>query len=104
MDISTRVATSAVEASRLLTAVSDPVRWRLLAALAGGSQCVCELQPIAAVPANLLSYHLKVLREAGLVRSRRRGRWIDYALTDDAGRRLHGALPLPPAGEPVGAP
>lgn len=96
MDISTGVEASAVEASRLLTAVADPVRWRLLAALAdGGTRCVCELQPIADVAGNLLSYHLKVLREAGLVHSRRRGRWIDYALAVDAGDRLHEALPLP---------
>ena len=38
---------------------------------------ICRELPIAG---NLLSYHLKVLREAGLVTTSRRGRWIDYAL------------------------
>lgn len=44
---------------------------------------------------NLLSYHLKVLREAGLVTTSRRGRWIDYRLADDALARLTDALPIP---------
>jgi DNA-binding transcriptional ArsR family regulator len=43
---------------------------------------------------NLLSYHLRVLREARLVTATRRGRWIDYALADDALDRLHAALPV----------
>jgi ArsR family transcriptional regulator, arsenate/arsenite/antimonite-responsive transcriptional repressor len=78
----------------LLAVVADPVRWRLLAHLADGStRCVCDLQPVAAVAANLLSYHLRVLREAGLVRAQRRGRWMDYTITADALDRLHVAVP-----------
>jgi ArsR family transcriptional regulator len=101
---STQFETSEIEASRvgaarLLAAVADPVRWRLLAQLADGeTRCVCDLQPVAGVAANLLSYHLKVLRENGLVRARRRGRWVDYAITDDALARLHAALPRAGAG------
>lgn len=72
----------------------DPVRWRLLARLADGdSQCVCALQPVAGVATNLLSYHLRVLREAHLVRAQRRGRWQYYTITDGALERLHAALP-----------
>lgn len=105
MDSSSAVEASTVEASTvgawdLLAAVADPVRWRLLTALRdGGTRCVCDLQPVAGVAANLLSYHLKVLREASLVEANRRGRWIDYALAEDAGQRLHQALPVP-AGAP----
>ena len=85
---------AAAEAVTLLAVVADPVRWRLLAALAAaGSRCVCELQPVGGVAPNLLSYHLRVLREAGLVTATRRGRWIDYALADGALDRLHAALP-----------
>ena len=80
----------------LLGVVADPVRWRLLAALADrGTHCVCELQPIGGVATNVLSYHLKVLREAGLIEGARRGRWIDYSLADGALERLHAALPDP---------
>jgi ArsR family transcriptional regulator len=78
----------------LLAVLADPVRWRLLAHLADGiTRCVCDLQPVASVAANLLSYHLKVLREAGLVRADRRGRWMDYTIAADALDRLHAAVP-----------
>lgn len=80
----------------VLAAVADPVRWQLLAQLSTeDARCVCRLQVEPEIPANLLSYHLKVLREAGLVVGTRRGRWIDYRLTPDATDRLHAALPVP---------
>jgi ArsR family transcriptional regulator len=78
----------------LLAVVADPVRWRLLADLAAaGTRCVCELQPVGGVAPNVLSYHLKVLRDAGLVTSAKRGRWVDYTLADDAPARIAAALP-----------
>ena len=51
------------------------------------------------VAANLLSYHLKVLRDAGLVTTARRGRWVDYSLAPDAHERLAAALPTAPAAD-----
>ena len=78
----------------LLAVVADPVRWRLLAELTGaGTRCVCDLQPVAGVAPNVLSYHLKVLREAGLVTAAKRGRWVDYTLAPDAPDRIGAALP-----------
>ncbi len=78
----------------LLAVVSDPVRWRLLAELAtAGTRCVCDLQPVAGVASNVLSYHLRVLREAGLVSAAKRGRWVDYTLAQDAHARIAAALP-----------
>ena len=86
----------------LLRAAADPVRWTVLHILAtGDSSCVCDLQERVPIAANLLSYHLKVLRDAGLVRATRRGRWIDYALTEDALDRLGGALPGRVGADPV---
>lgn len=86
-------------AVQLLAAVADPVRWRLVAELSRrGTLCVCDLKPIAAVAPNVLSYHLKVLREAGLVTAAKRGRWVDYTLAPDAGHRLAAALPARVAG------
>lgn len=79
----------------LLNAAADPVRWAILERLVAGQTCVCELQALVAVAPNLLSYHLKVLREAELVTCSRRGRWVDYQLADDAVQRLRAALPLP---------
>ena len=85
-----------VEASlALLSAVADPVRWTVLRHLADrGTSCVCDLQDRVPVASNLLSYHLKVLRDAGLVTTARRGRWIDYTLAEDAAKRLADALPV----------
>jgi len=74
-------------------ALGDPTRLRILAVLADGSRCVCEIQEAVDVPGNLLSHHLKVLREAGLIEGERRGRWIDYRLIGGAVNRLRGALP-----------
>ena len=79
----------------LLRAVADPVRWTVLQHLAAGESCVCDLQEHVPIATNLLSYHLKVLRDAGLVVTSRRGRWIDYRLAADALERLHAALPGP---------
>ena len=77
----------------LLAAAADPVRWTVLQRLSGAPSCVCDLQEHVPIAANLLSYHLKVLRDSGLVTTSRRGRWIDYALADDAFQRLVAALP-----------
>lgn len=86
------------EAAALLATVADPIRLGLLFRLASeGTRCVCDLQTDPPIPGNLLSYHLKVLRDAGLVTAERRGRWMDYTLTADALERLHDALPEPPA-------
>lgn len=78
----------------LLAAATEPTRWRILATLASaGTRCACEIEPVADVAPNVLSYHLKVLREVGLVTSARRGKWIDYTIADDAAARLAMALP-----------
>jgi ArsR family transcriptional regulator, arsenate/arsenite/antimonite-responsive transcriptional repressor len=80
-------------AAALLSVVADPIRLQLVEQLARRTSCVCKLQTDPPIPGNLLSYHLKVLRDAGLIIGRRRGRWIDYSLTDGALDRLHAALP-----------
>jgi ArsR family transcriptional regulator len=93
MTIGTTSTSSSTQAA-LLTVVADPVRWRLVRALADtGTRCVCDLHPVAGVASNVLSYHLKVLRDAGLVTTSKRGRWVDYTLAPDAAERLRGALP-----------
>ena len=86
-------APGVVEPLVVLQAVADPVRWAVLATLAQAPRCVCKLQEQVPIAGNLLSYHLKVLREAGLVTTSRRGRWVDYALAHDAAERMSAALP-----------
>ena len=65
-------------------ALGDPVRWAIVRELRGGTRCACELSDIAEVSPPLLSHHLKVLREAGLIAGTKRGRWVDYTLDADA--------------------
>jgi ArsR family transcriptional regulator len=65
-------------------ALADATRLRILAVLAARSCCVCDVQAVVDVAPNLLSYHLRVLREAGLIAAARRGRWIDYRVAPDA--------------------
>ncbi len=53
---------------------------RIVLRLVGREVCVCELADDLDVPQPLLSFHLRTLREAGLVRAERRGRWSFYTL------------------------
>jgi ArsR family transcriptional regulator len=57
-------------------ALGDPVRWAIVRELRAGSRCACELSDVAEVSPPLLSHHLKVLREAGLIAGTKRGRWV----------------------------
>src|SRR4028119_1539787 len=61
-------------------ALSDPLRIQILELLREQELCVCELCDRLGVPQPKLSFHLKTLKEAGLVRSRQEGRWIYYSL------------------------
>jgi ArsR family transcriptional regulator len=68
-------------------AFADPTRVRVLAALGQGELCVCELCDALRVTQSTLSTHLQVIRDAGLVRTRKQGKWIYYAI-DPAAAQL----------------
>ena len=78
--------------SVVFAALADPARQRILAVLADAGRCVCDIRSAVPIAANLLSYHLRVLREAGLIDGSRRGRWIDYHLAPGVAAHLAGAL------------
>ena len=71
-------------AAGLFHALSDETRLAVLEMLRGGERCVCDLQEALDAAQSRLSFHLKVLREAGLVTDRKEGRWSYYALAPDA--------------------
>lgn len=76
-----------------LAALADSVRLAIVQQLATyGTQCVCDLNTHAQVSPTKLSYHLKILKDAGLIRGTRRGRWIDYALVPGAFDEMAGIL------------
>jgi ArsR family transcriptional regulator len=61
-------------------ALSDPIRIKVLELLRQQELCVCDLCEVLGVSQSKLSFHLKTLKEAGLVNSRHQGRWIYYSL------------------------
>jgi ArsR family transcriptional regulator len=77
----------------VMKAVADPYRLEILEILSPEIRCNCHLQDRLDIAPNLLSYHLKVLREAGLIEGTKRGRWVDYALTEQAAEVIAAALP-----------
>lgn len=71
------------EVAAVLKALSEPNRLRIFAELMAGDTCNCELVARLDLSANLISHHLKVLSEAGLVDARRDrldGRWVYYSV------------------------
>jgi ArsR family transcriptional regulator len=89
----TLVLTDLEENVEVLKALADPNRLEILEILSPEIRCNCHLQDQLDIAPNLLSYHLKVLREAGLIEGTKRGRWIDYSLTSDAAEVIVAALP-----------
>jgi ArsR family transcriptional regulator, arsenate/arsenite/antimonite-responsive transcriptional repressor len=81
------------ERAELLKSIADPTRLQILEMLSAQTRCNCHFQEHLDLAPNLLSYHLRVLRDAGLIEGTRRGRWIDYALTPDARSLVNAALP-----------
>jgi ArsR family transcriptional regulator, arsenate/arsenite/antimonite-responsive transcriptional repressor len=102
-------------AVELFHALSDATRLAILDMLRGGERCVCELQDELDAAQSRLSFHLKVLREAGLVSDRREGRWSYYSIVPESLAEVHdlavtmqpkpaarGALPVLRAGSCCG--
>lgn len=70
--------------ARWFHALSDETRLRVVGLLAGGERCVCDLQDELDAAQSRLSFHLRALRDAGLVVDRKEGRWNYYSLDPDA--------------------
>jgi ArsR family transcriptional regulator len=71
-------------AAQLFHALSDGTRLSILQRLRFGEQCVCNLTDALDAAQSRLSFHLKVLKDAGLVTDRREGRWMYYTMNADA--------------------
>lgn len=78
-----------------LRLLGDSTRLRILECLMGGLQCNCTIKESLGLPMNLISHHLRLLKEAGLVRAERDpsdARWIYYEIDPEALASLRGAL------------
>ena len=79
-------------AARLFHALSDETRLAVVEMLHDGERCVCELQDALDAAQSRLSFHLRVLKDAGVVSDRREGRWVYYSLNHDAFGELADAV------------
>ena len=68
----------------LFHALSDETRLAIVQRLGSGEKCVCDLQDLLDAAQSRLSYHLKLLKDAGLIADRRAGRWVHYSLVPGA--------------------
>ena len=90
-------------AAALFHALSDETRLGVLSLLQDGERCVCELQEPLGAQQSRLSFHLRVLKDAGVVRDRREGRWAYYAIDQEVLREAVAALASLGAVMPAGA-
>jgi ArsR family transcriptional regulator, arsenate/arsenite/antimonite-responsive transcriptional repressor len=71
-------------AAALFHALSDETRLEIVQRLLGGEKCVCDLTDALDAAQSRLSFHLKTLKDAGLVNDRKAGRWVYYTLDREA--------------------
>lgn len=88
----TATRTDPAATAALFHALSDPLRIEVLELLGGGERCVCDLMADLGIAQSRLSWHLKTLKDAGLVSDRREGRWSYYTLQRDAFNEAEAAL------------
>ncbi|GLY49927.1 metalloregulator ArsR/SmtB family transcription factor [Lentzea sp. NBRC 102530] len=85
----------AEEMALVFKALGDPVRLRLFSMIASGPSgevCVCDLTPAFDLSQPTISHHLKLLRQAGLVDSERRGTWVYYRARPETADRMAALL------------
>lgn len=89
MTTATRSPADLDRAVTLFHALSDETRLSILDMLRDGERCVCELQDELDAAQSRLSFHLRVLREAGLVADRKEGRWSYYSIVPETLAEVH---------------
>ncbi len=80
------------KAARIFKAMGDENRLEILALLRGGERCACKLLEDLQISQSTLSHHMKLLCDAGLVASRKEGKWVHYSIEPDASLDLQQML------------
>ncbi len=80
------------DCSALLKAASDEHRLTILCMLNQGERCVCEILPNLRIPQNLASHHLKILKNAELIKSRKSGQRVYYTVDPTNMKKLRSLL------------
>ena len=66
--------------SKLMVSFSDPFRLEIIDLMMDGEVCVCDIMKLTNLSQSRISYHIKILKEAGLISDRQEGRWVYYKL------------------------
>jgi ArsR family transcriptional regulator len=82
--MATSLASRTARSVELFHALSDETRVEIVEMLGNGERCVCDLTDALDAAQSRLSFHLKVLKDAGIVRDRKDGRWVHYELDREA--------------------
>ena len=90
--MSANAAVQTARAAAIFHALSDETRIGLIQLLRKGERCVCDLTSALDAAQSRLSFHLKVLKDAGIVSDRKEGRWVHYELNEDAFAEAHRLL------------
>lgn len=90
--MATSAALDTAQAARWFHALSDETRLEIVERLRGGERCVCELTDDLDAAQSRLSFHLKTLKDAGLVTDRRDGRWVYYTLNGSTFDEIEAAV------------
>jgi len=77
------ITTDLSRTARWFHALADETRLQIIERLCGGEQCVCDLTDFLQTGQSRLSFHLKTLKEAGILLDRREGRWVYYSINPD---------------------
>lgn len=85
-------STAHTRSAELFHALSDETRIGLIHLLRKGERCVCDLTSALDAAQSRLSFHLKVLKDAGIVTDRKQGRWVHYELNEEAFAEAHRLL------------
>ncbi|MBI4635662.1 MAG: metalloregulator ArsR/SmtB family transcription factor [Candidatus Rokubacteria bacterium] len=92
MSVRTLARTDLERTARLFQALADETRLRIIECLRDREECVCHLTDTLETGQSRLSFHLKILKDAGIITDRRQGRWIYYSLNPAVIEELERAL------------
>lgn len=81
-----------VPLANYLQIISEPNRLKIICLLSSGTKCVCEIEKALRINQNLVSHHLKILREAGMVKATKKGFWKHYSLNKTSIKTLYKSL------------
>ena len=67
-----------------MESLSDPIRINILELMMGGEICVCDIVKVTGLSQSKISYHIKILKDSGLISDRQEGRWVYYSLNKES--------------------